>query len=167
MSDSTISKDAIVVERIIDAPVELVWRLWTQPEHFKNWYGPQGFRVFVAEMDVRVGGRHLFCMETDTPDGTMKMWLVGEYTEIVPNKRLVYTDSPSDENGRLVPLPADGTAEAQPLITEVTVLLEDVGGRTRMTVTHAGVPSDAGGASEGWEQAFTKLASYVKTITTA
>ena len=97
MSDSTITKEAIVIERTFDAPVDLIWQMWTQPEQFKNWYGPEGFTVPVAEMDVRVGGKHLFCMAA--PDGSMKMWSTGEYTEIIPNERLVYTDSMADENG--------------------------------------------------------------------
>jgi uncharacterized protein YndB with AHSA1/START domain len=71
VSDSTISKDAITIERIFDAPVELIWQMWTQPEHFKNWYGPKGASVPVAEMDVRVGGKHLFCMEIQTPIGVV------------------------------------------------------------------------------------------------
>ena len=159
MSDSTISKDAVVIERIFDGPVELIWQMWTQPEHFKKWYGPKGFTVPVAEMDVRVGGKHLFCMES--PDGSMKMWSTGEYTEIIPNERLVYTDSPADENGNVVSPSAMGMPEGYPATTEVTVLLEDLGGRTKMVMTHAGVPA---GAGDGWEQAFTKMADHIETV---
>ena len=59
MSDSAITKDSIVIERTFDAPVDLIWQMWTQPEHFKKWYGPKGFTVPVAEMDVRIGGKRL------------------------------------------------------------------------------------------------------------
>lgn len=159
MSDSTITKDAIVIERVFDAPVDLIWQMWTQPEHFKNWYGPKGFTVPVAEMDVRVGGKHLFCMES--PDGSMKMWSTGEYTEVVPNERLVYTDSPADENGNVVSPSAYGMPDEYPATTEVTVLLEDLGGRTKMVVTHTGVPA---GAADGWEQAFAKMADHIETV---
>jgi uncharacterized protein YndB with AHSA1/START domain len=91
------------------------------------------------------------------------MWTIGEYTEIVPNERLVYTESPSDENGNVVSPSAMGMSEGYPAVTEVTVLLEELGGRTKMTMTHAGVPV-ASGAGGGWEQAFDKLAGYLKTI---
>ena len=158
MSDSTVSKDAIVIERIFDAPVDLIWQMWTQPEHFKNWYGPEGFTVPVAEMDMRVGGKHLFCMEIQTPNGNMRMWSTGEYTEVIPNQRLVYTDSPADENGNVV-LHEDHSA-----MTEVTVLLEDLGGRTKMTMTHTGLPANQQGADEAWKQSFAKLADRVKII---
>ena len=159
MSDSNVSKDECVVERIFDAPVDLIWQMWTQPEHFKNWYGPKGFTVPVAEMDVRVGGKHLFCMES--PDGSMKMWSTGEYREVVPNERLVYTDSPADENGNVVSPSAMGMPDGYPATTEVTVLLEDLGGRTKMVMTHAGVPA---GAKGGWEQAFAKMADHIESV---
>jgi uncharacterized protein YndB with AHSA1/START domain len=163
MSDSTVTKDAVVVERIFEAPVDLIWQMWVQPEHFKNWYGPQGFTVPVAEMDVRVGGKRLVCMEMQTPDGSMKMWTVGEYMEIMPNQRLVYTESPADENGNVVLPSAVGMPEGYPATTEVTVLLEELDGRTKMTMTHAGVPASTG-AGGGWEQAFAKLADYIETV---
>ncbi len=159
MSDSTISKDAVVIERIFDAPVALIWQMWTQPEHFKKWYGPKGFTVPAAEMDVRVGGKHLFCMES--PDGSMKMWSTGEYTEVVPNERLVYTDSPADENGNVVSPSDMGMPDGYPATTEVTILLEDLGGRTKMVMTHAGVPA---GAGDGWEQAFAKMADHIEAV---
>ncbi len=161
MNESTISKDAVVIERIIDAAVDLVWQMWVQPEHFKNWYGPHGFSVPVAEMDLRVGGKRLICMSS--PDGSMKMWTTGEYTEIVPNERLVYSESPADENGNLVSPSAMGMPEGYPATTEVTVILEDLGGRTKMIMTHAGVPADSG-AGGGWEQAFEKMVDYIETL---
>ena len=161
MSDSTMTKDAVVIERTFDAPVDLIWQMWAQPEHFQKWYGPQGFTVPVAEMDMRVGGKRLICMAS--PDGSMKMWTTGEYMEIVPNERLVYTESMADENGNVVSPSAMGMPDGYPVTTEVTVLLEDLGGRTKMVMTHAGVPADSGGAG-GWEQAFDKLADHIETV---
>ena len=160
MSNTTVSEDAVVIERTFDAPVELIWKMWTDPEHFKNWYGPKGFTVPVAEMEVRVGGRLLICMAS--PDGSMKMWTTGEYTEVALNERLVYTDSPADENGNVVSPSAMGMPEGYPATTEVTVHLEDSGGRTKMVMTHSGVPADSG-AGGGWEQAFDKLAEQIET----
>ncbi len=159
MSDSTISKDAVVIERTFNAPVELIWKMWTDAEHFKKWYGPQGFTIPVAELDVRVGGRRLVCMSS--PDGSMKMWSVGEHTEVEPTTRLVYTESPADEHGNAVSPSAMGMPEGYPAMTDVTVLLEDQGGSTKMVLTHAGIPADSPGAS-GWNQAFDKLADHIK-----
>ena len=159
MSSTTVSEDAVVIERTFDAAVDLIWQMWTNPEHFKHWYGPKGFTVPVAEMDVRVGGKRLVCMEMQKPDGSMKMWTIGEYTEVIPNQRLVYTESMADEHGNLVTM----SDNEHPATTEVTVLLEDLGGRTKMVMTHAGVPAGSG-ANTGWEQAFDKLTDHIETV---
>ena len=119
-----------MIERSFDAPVDLIWQMWTDPEHFKAWYGPDGATIPVAKMDVRVGGTRLVCMEMQTPDGPMQMWFTGEYREVVENERLVYTESMSDEHGNVLS-PADmGMPDGHPTTTEVRVELDDVGGRT-------------------------------------
>jgi len=160
MSDTN-SNDAVVIERTFDAAQDLIWQMWTDPDHFKKWYGPNGFTVPVAEMDMRVGGKRLICMAS--PDGSMKMWTTGEYTEIDPKDRLVYTESPADENGNVVSPAAMGMPEGYPATTEVIVLLEDLSGRTKMVMTHAGVPADSG-AGGGWNQAFDKLSDHIATV---
>jgi uncharacterized protein YndB with AHSA1/START domain len=164
MTDNSGSKDAVVIERRFDAPVDLIWRMWTDPEHFKAWYGPHGASIPVAKMDVRVGGTRVVCMEIQTPNGPMQMWFTGEYREVVHNERLVYTESMSDENGTVVS-PADiGMPAGHPATTEVRVELEDVGGRTKMVMTHAGIPADSPG-SAGWAMALDKLATHVRQLT--
>ena len=155
------SADAVVIERTFDAPVDLVWEMWTDPDHFKAWYGPEGATIPVANMDVRVGGTRLVCMEMQSPNGPMRMWFAGEYLEVIENERLRYTESMSDENGNLSAPSGEGTSGAHPTTTEVRVELEDVGGKTRMLMTHAGVPGDSAGAA-GWAMALDKLAAYLK-----
>ena len=156
------SADAVVIERIVDAPTSLVWQMWTDPEHFKAWYGPEGATIPVAKMDVRVGGTRLVCMEVQTPNGPMRMWFTGEYREVIENERLIYTESMSDENGD-VSAPSDmGMPAGHPMTTEVRVELSDIGGRTKMVLTHVGIPRDSPGAA-GWEMALDKLAAYLAT----
>jgi uncharacterized protein YndB with AHSA1/START domain len=161
MTDYDGSQDAVVIERGFDAPVDLVWQMWTDPEHFKAWYGPAGATIPVAKMDVRVGGTRLVCMEVQSPNGAMQMCFTGEYREVVENERLVYTESMSDENGNVVSPSDMGMPEGHPTTTEVRVVLEDVGGRTKMVMTHAGIPADSPGAA-GWTMALDKLAAYVE-----
>src|ERR1700726_1345780 len=108
MTDSDTSPAAVVIERTFDAPIDLIWQMWTVPEHFKAWYGPNGATIPVATMDVRVGGTRLVCMEMRSPDGPMQMWFAGEYREVVDNQRLVYTDSISDEHGNVASPPGGG-----------------------------------------------------------
>ena len=161
MADDNTSQDAVRIERSFDAPVDLIWQMWTDPEHFAAWYGPDGATIPVARMDVRVGGTRLVCMEMQTPNGPMQMWFTGEYREVVENRRLVYTESMSDENGN-VSSPSDmGMPEGHPMTTEVTVELEEVAGRTKMVMTHVGIAADSPGAA-GWVAAFDKLAAYAQ-----
>ena len=159
MTKDKARQDAVIIERIVEAPVDLVWRMWTDPQHFRAWYGPDGATIPVAEMDVQVGGRRVVCMEMQTPNGSMQMWFAGEYREVVENERLVYTEAVSDEHGN-VPSADTARPAGHPSTTEVRVELEEFAGRTRMVLTHVGISDDSPGAT-GWMMAFDKLAAYV------
>lgn len=149
---------SVTLDRTFDAPAELVWQMWTEPEHFAAWYGPTGATIPEITMDVRVGGIRHFCIEMQTPDGRSRMWFVGEYLVIDRPRRLVYTESMSDPEGTIVSPAAMGAPDGHPEVTEVTVELEEIDGRTRLVVTHAGVPADSPGAM-GWTMALDALAS--------
>jgi uncharacterized protein YndB with AHSA1/START domain len=137
------SSDPVVIERIFDAPVTRIWQMWTVPEHFQSWYGPTGATIPVAKMDVRVGGARLICMEVQTPNGPVQMWFAGEYLEVVENERLVYTEAVSDETGSVSRPDGPGGHD----VTEVQVSLAAHDGRTRMVLTHVGVPAGSPGAA--------------------
>lgn len=157
MSDNGIA-DSVVIERIFDAPIERIWQMWTIPEHFQSWYGPTGATIPVAKMDVRVGGARLICIEMQTPNGPMQMWFGGEYLDVVENERLVYTDAISDEHGVAIPSTDMSGAHDR---TEVRVELTAVDDRTRMVMTHFGVPAESPGAT-GWNMAFDKLTAVLE-----
>jgi uncharacterized protein YndB with AHSA1/START domain len=159
-SDDDNPMNSVVITRTFDAPIQLVWEMWTDPDHFAAWYGPTGARIPVAKMDVTVGGRRQVCMEMDTPNGVMHMWFVGEFLEVSPTTRLVYTESMGDADGN-VKSPAElGMPEATPTTTEIIVELIDKGGTTQMVMTHVGVPADSPGA-QGWHMALDKLEARV------
>jgi uncharacterized protein YndB with AHSA1/START domain len=160
-TETDTSPDAVVIERFFNAPIEHIWQMWTVAEHFGAWYGPTGATIPVAKMDVRVGGTRLICMEMQTPNGPMQMWFGGEYREVVPNQRLVYTEFISDEAGNLAEPSTMGLPEGH-LTTEVRVELEEVDGRTKMILTHVGVPADSPGAT-GWTMALDKLAAHIES----
>jgi uncharacterized protein YndB with AHSA1/START domain len=163
MTDNGGSQDAVRIERSFDAPVEVIWQMWTDPEHYAAWYGPDGATIPVAQMDVRVGGTRLVSMAMQTPGGPMQMWFTGEYREVVDNERLVYTESMSDENGNVLSAADMGMPAGHPTTTEVRVELEDVGGRTKMVMIHAGIPAQSPGAA-GWAMAFDKLTAHVEAL---
>jgi uncharacterized protein YndB with AHSA1/START domain len=163
-TDPKTTQDAVVLERTFNAPVDVVWRMWTDPRHFAAWYGPPGAAVTVSEMDVRVGGRRLVRMAVDTPAGPREMWFVGEFREVVANQLLVYTDAMSDEHGSVATPGQTGRPHGHPTTTEVRVELEAIDGATRMVMTHAGIPADSPGAV-GWMTAFDKLEALLASET--
>ena len=155
---------SLVIERTFDVGADVLWAMWTEPEHFKGWYGPTGASIPVAEMDLTVGGRRLTQMAMETPNGPMEMWFVGEFREITPATRLVYTESMSDAVGNVQSPQAMGMPDGHPETTEVIVDFEDLGDSTRLALTHVGVAADSGG-SMGWSMALDKLAEYAGSVT--
>ena len=158
-SETTMTESAsksVVIERTLDASRSLVWKMWTESEHFAAWYGPMGASIPVAKMDVSVGGQRHICMEMETPNGPMQMWFVGEYVEIVEGERLVYTESMSDEDGNIVDPASMGMPPGAPDTTKIIVELTAVADGTKMVMTHQGVPADSPGAM-GWGMALDKL----------
>jgi len=143
--------DQIKVSRTFDAPLEMLWKAWTEPEHFMKWYGPKGFTAPTCEIDLREGGRHLWSMQS--PDGR-QMYFTGSYKEVKPMERLVYTDGMSDAEGNLMTAEMMGMPEGMPVTMDVTVTFKYADGKTTVTVSHIG---QGEGAGTGWEQAFDKL----------
>jgi uncharacterized protein YndB with AHSA1/START domain len=120
----------LVIEPVFDAPRELVWKAWTDPELSMRWWGPKGYTCPTCEIDLRVGGKYLNCMRS--PEGR-DYWSTGVYREIVPFDRIVCTDSFADEKGNVVPASHYGMSN-MPLEMLVTVTFEDLGGKTKMTL---------------------------------
>ena len=151
----------VKITRHFDAPMDAVWKMWTDPEMFKTWYGPMGMSVPVAEMDVVVGGTRKVCMEMKTPDRTMSMWFIGVYKEVSAPSRLVYTESMCDADGVIISPQSMGMPTGHPDVTEVIVDLSEDGGKTTMTMVHVGVPEGSAGGG-GWNQAFDKLGELLQ-----
>ena len=150
----------VKITRVFDAPIDDVWRVWTDPDLFKQWYGPMGMSVPVADMDVTIGGTRKICMEMKRPDRTISMWFIGVYTEIRAPTRLVYTESMCEEDGTIIPPQAMGMPEGHPETTEVIVDLSETDGKTTMTMMHVGVPVGSPGEG-GWNQAFDQLGNLI------
>jgi len=121
-----------VISRVLDAPRELVWKCFTDPEHMKQWWGPKGFKVLATKMDLRVGGTYLYGMSS--PDGS-PMWGKFVYREIVPPERLDFINSFSDEQGGTTRHPGH---TSWPLEMHSIFTFEELpGGRTKFTVIWA------------------------------
>ena len=86
--------DDFVLSRVLNAPRDLVWKCFTDPEHMKHWWGPKGFKVLASKMDLRPSGIYHYGLQT--PNGQV-MWGKFIYREIVPQEKLVFINSFSDE----------------------------------------------------------------------
>jgi uncharacterized protein YndB with AHSA1/START domain len=106
----------ILITREFDAPKHLVYEAWTTPEHVKRWWNAKRGEVTVAEIDLRVGGKWRYVMETD--DG-FEVGFHGEFRELVPNERIVSTEV------------YEGMPDAEAVNT---VTFTEADGRTTLTV---------------------------------
>ncbi len=151
----------INIIRILNAPRERVWQVWTQPEHISKWWGPREFTGKVGHVDLKVGGTFHYCMHG--APGTqfdMDMWSGGEYLEIIPMEKIVCTDYFADVEGNKVSpkefgMPGDWPEEDM----VVTVTFEDAGpGKTKLTLKHEGHPTEmAKDATAGWNESLDKF----------
>ena len=160
--------ERMVITRVFDAPRELVWKAWTDPRYVMQWWGPKGFTCPTCEIDFRVGGKFLCCM--NAPDGQLCGWNAVEYHEIVPYEKIVSSMYFSDSEGNKIE-PAELGIEHEAIDGAYDVtLFEDLGnGQTRLT--HIGnEPAESAknsGQLEGWNQILDKIADVVAELTQA
>lgn len=151
VSKPTADRD-LVVTRVVNAPPSRVFEAWTDPSHFKQWWGPHGFTNPVCELDVRPGGA--LRVDMRAPDGTVYP-MAGVYREIVEPRRLVFTSAPLGKDG-------------QPVFEVLnTMTLAEQGGKTSLTNrarvvkwTAAAAPYLAG-MQAGWTQSLERLEAHV------
>jgi uncharacterized protein YndB with AHSA1/START domain len=155
------SENNLVITRVFDAPLELVWKAWTEPEEVMRWWGPKIFTSPLAEIDLRVGGKYHFCMRT--PEG-QDIHSGGTYREIIPMEKIVCTDSFADEKGNVVSPTQYGMGPDFPLELLITVEFEEFDGKTRMNLTHVGIPQGEmlDMTHSGWNESFDKLEESLK-----
>jgi uncharacterized protein YndB with AHSA1/START domain len=115
---TTPAEDEILVTRELDAPRRLVYRAWTTPELVRRWWAGRRGELQVVEIDLRVDGSWRYVMTTN--DG-MEIGFHGEFRELVPDERIVYTEAFEQ-----------APPGAPPVLNTLT--LEEEGGRTRLTL---------------------------------
>jgi uncharacterized protein YndB with AHSA1/START domain len=127
MASRVENENVLVLERVFDAPRELVFQMFKDSEHLKRWWGPRGWELPVSKLDFRPGGVWHYCMKcVDKNQGDfygMESWGKQVYHEIVEPEKIVYTDYFSDAEGNENPdMPA----------TKGTLEFIDLGGKTRL-----------------------------------
>ena len=161
---------ALDFSRTIDAPRGLVFKVWTETEHFAQWFGPRNVDIPFCRIDARQGGALHFCHRLG--DGT-EVWLKGFYREFVAPERLVF---------ELWFVDAAGRKAAPPMFpdwpTEITILttvtFADLRGKTQLSVRQVYLPAQSAtkdavkrnreGARLGWGETFERLAEYVAIV---
>jgi len=157
LADSAATDDGLYISRVFDAPRELVFKAWSDPELAKKWWGPRAYSAPVAKMDFRVGGKYLLCMRGPHPSGGEgDLYSCGVYKEIIPGERIVCTDSFADEHGNIVDSSHYGMPGFPEAVT-VIVTFEDYRGKTRMTLRQGMPAFMKEGANQGWNESFDKL----------
>jgi uncharacterized protein YndB with AHSA1/START domain len=158
-----------VISRVFDAPRDLVWKAWTEPDRLLKWWGPRDFDILSAKVDLRVGG--IFLYHLRSPDG-LEIWGKFVYREITQPGKLVYINSFSD--------PAGGTTRAPffegkwPLEILSTVTLAKEGSKTRVEIRWIPYSASeierktfedgAGSMQQGWTGTLDNLTEYLAAL---
>src|SRR5437868_3573847 len=130
--------EQLVITRIIDAPVELVFKAWTEPERLAQWWGPKGCTITVKKFDFKPGG--IFHYRMAMPDGNA-MWGLFTFREMEAPGKLVFVNSFSDEAGNIARAPffTDWPLEILNILT-----LEEDKGKTKLTIKGNPINATAG-----------------------
>lgn len=149
--NARLADNELLITRTFDAPAELVFSMWSDPEHFKNWMGPETFDCPVVEMDFRVGGAYRAMIRSEAHG---ENWFSGVYREIERHTRLVFTFMWNSGG------PSDGVE------TLITILFRESGGKTEQIFHQAGILNVERRDSQlgGWTSAITKQLAYVNSV---
>lgn len=148
----------LVLSRVLPAPRELVWDVFTTPEHVEQWWGPRGWKATIHEMDVRVGGVWRYSFRGANQD----RWVKATYQKVTKPEELVYLNEFTDASGE--PLPGEASAGL------VTANFRDRGDQTELhaVIAFPTVEALAGavqmgtvrGTSETWDRLEQYLEQY-------
>ena len=160
------TQEEFVISRMFNAPRKQVWSAWTEREQLMRWFGPQGFTISHAALDLHVGGIFHYAMRA--PDGS-EMWGKWTFCEIASPKKLVLINSFSDAHGGITRHPM---SRSWPLEMLSTTTFEAVGNKTKLSIRWA--PCNAtelerktfaeavDSMEQGWNGTFAQLEAYLE-----
>lgn len=159
-------KNEFVIERVFNAPQELVYKMWADPAHLQKWFGPKGSDVKSFQQDFRVGG---ICHASMSAGNGPLMWSKWTYTAIEPVSELAWVQSFSDEKGGITRHPMSATWPLE-MLTTVYFAAE---GKDKTKITLKWLPVNASseeidtftksfdGMNAGWGGSFERLDDYL------
>jgi len=146
----------LLITHLFDAPIEVVFEAWTDPEKLRRWYAPDGCTIEYKSIEVKKGGQFHYQMH-DPLHGDC--WIIGTYLEILQPEKLVFTMRFTNENGDMTDELADGISTLWPGEILTTVTFESIVNQTKATI-HETVSEEKArktGAYLGWIMMFNKL----------
>jgi uncharacterized protein YndB with AHSA1/START domain len=149
MATKEAARFSLEIKRLINAPRDRVYAAWTDPAELRQWFGPESVQTHNLIAESRVGGR--FRWDLSNSEGE-KMTVRGEYLELQPGKKIVFTWQWQD----------DETWENH--FSVVTVELDDAGGGTELRLRHQQLPNEESrdGHNRGWNSALDKLEKFFR-----
>lgn len=160
-----VEKRDLVITRLFDAPVEVVWKAWTDPEYVMRWWGPTGFTSCECKIDFREGGKFVFCMQAPKEfQGGQAFYTSGVYKKIVPLKLIEFSQGLSDKDGNRIDPATMGMPAEFPKEIPSALGFKAVGNKTELTATEYGwtVGQMRDMSEAGLMQCLDKLAAVVE-----
>ena len=153
-------KKELFITHLFDAPREVVFQAWTDPEQLKIWYAPDGCTIEFKAIEVKQGGHFHSCVH-DPVHGDC--WIKGTYLEVLSPEKLVFTMVMSDEHGNSVDSVDAGKTEDWPQKQITTVSFDLIGRKTRVSIHQTVSEEEAKktGAYHGWIKMLNKLSSLL------
>lgn len=170
LSVESSGKEKFVINRSFNAPLDLMYQVWTDPKHFEQWLPPTGMKMNFLKADIKPGGRTFYYM---TDGGKVEMYGQANYLEMEKPHRIVYTQQFCDKDGKVSRHPFAPTwpetmlttvtlTEEGPDQTRVTVTWEVFGNATREELET--FVAQKAGMTGGWSGSFDKLDAYLERL---
>ncbi len=161
-------RNELLVTRVFDAPIERVWKAWSDPREVRKWWGPKGFTAPHVTSDFRMGGKFLYCMHGTGLDGVERdYWSTGKFLDILPMQKIMMSLIFADKHGQPVPASHYGMPGKWADETRLTATFEFAkDGKTRLTIRQTGIPNEMLEVSSiGWNQSLDKFAEVLADLT--
>ena len=165
MTQDSSSTKNLSVTRTFDAPVEKVWKQWSESENVMRWWGPKGFTSPLAKMNFREGGVSLVCMRAPKEFGGFDMYNTWSYKKIVPHERIEFVLNFADKDGNKLGPAKMGLPPGIPQDVPHVITFKALGDKkTEMTVNEYGYTTDTAvqTSKAGLEECLDKMAENLK-----
>jgi uncharacterized protein YndB with AHSA1/START domain len=154
--ENDVNQNEVFIEEIFNVSPEKVFSAWTDPEKLMKWYAPDGCTIYFKKIEIVTGGQFHSCISNPQFGDC---WCIGEYKEILPNTKIVFTLINADEDGNPINPAKIGMDSDWPGETLVTVTLIEENGKTKLQLrqTVSQELAKKTGAYPSWLQMLNKM----------